>query len=79
LVKPLLKLFNGNYPVFLLDIQQRVPLLVDSHFRKRGSRRFVQNIGISARLIEKGYLFVIIDLRISDLNIALLIHCARLK
>jgi len=73
-VKSLLKLFNGNYPVFLLDIQQGVPLLAYSHFWKTGSRRFIQDVGLGARLIEKGYLPVIIDLRIPNLNIAMLIH-----
>ena len=45
-----------------MDIQQGVPLLADSHFRKTGSRRFVKDERIGARLIEKGYLFVIVDL-----------------
>jgi hypothetical protein len=57
-----------------MDIQPRVTLLADSHFRKTGSRRFVQAVGIGACYIEKGYLFIIIDLRISDLNIVMLVH-----
>ncbi len=69
-----MKLFNGNDPVFFLDIEPGVPLLADSHFRKTGSRRLVQAVGIGVRLIEKGYRSVKIDLRIPDLNIVLLVH-----